>query len=166
MATAYSIDAQRLREVATYNPDTGLFYWKSSHGGRRADGKPAGAKTRAGYIRISLDGTDYLAHRLAWLYHYGAWPENVVDHINGDRADNRIQNLRDVPHWANLQNTQTISQNNNTGARGVTRLKNRYRAEIQVNGQRIHLGVFDTVEEAANSYINAKNSGVGFLHNR
>src|SRR5690606_29052356 len=109
---------KRLKELVSYDPKSGKFFWLdrareefstsqaygvfiSQYLGREAGGKQGG-----GYLRFSVDGKHYLAHRLAWLYVHGKWPSDQIDHINGDRSDNRIDNLRDVTHAENRRNTK------------------------------------------------------------
>lgn len=88
-----ALTVEKVREILNYNPDTGFIYWKCRLPSRRKD-LLAGTLTRAGYWQVSLMCKTYLAHRVAWALHYGAWPSAQVDHINRDRADNRIVNLR------------------------------------------------------------------------
>lgn len=152
MAGAYSITADRVKELLDYNAETGVFYWRGDRGGRQFTGKPAGCKLPNGYIEICIEGWRIKAHRLAWLYHHGEFPKHVIDHINGKRDDNRIVNLRDVTFAANLQNQSAISENNATGIRGVSRVRNKYRVELQANGKRYHVGMFTTLEDAAKAY--------------
>ena len=122
MADKHSIDY--LRSRLDYDPDTGIFTWRN---GPRA-GKPAGSVKRKGKdhcragqphnVKISVESSPYLAHRLAWAFVHGAWPEHVIDHISGDVTDNPISNLRDVPQRVNLQNSRR-HKDNQTGVTGV-----------------------------------------------
>lgn len=102
MAPKIDITADYVRSRLHYDPATGLFVWCKSRSHRV--GKPAGWKKRDGYIYIRLDGRLWSAHRLAWLHHYGEHPRNTIDHINRDKTDNRIANLRDVSFLENMQN--------------------------------------------------------------
>jgi|SRR5262249_13953776 len=88
------VTAERLREVLSYDPETGTFTWRVSGGGRRTSGV-AGHHDRAwkGYVCIAVDGRKYRAQRLAFLYMTGDWPPAQIDHINGDTSDNRWANL-------------------------------------------------------------------------
>lgn len=142
------ITQKRLHELLDYSPDTGLFTWKVARAGRIKAGDVAGNLNNTGYIQITVDGTAYYAHRLAWLYIHGKFPENHIDHINGVRDDNRISNLRDVTPQ---ENTSTLLSRKNTsdnmplgktGVKGVSvhRKKNkdgtvyeRYLAQIVEN---------------------------------
>jgi hypothetical protein len=149
-----TLTAEHLRARLHYNPDTGVFTWLSSPSRKAVTfvGKPAGC-VKNGYITIGIDRVDYPAHRLAWLYVYGEWPAERIDHINLDRADNRISNLRQCTHSQNLANTRARSTNS-SGYKGVyfhTGAK-RWQAKIKVNYRSKHLGFFDTKEEAADAY--------------
>lgn len=155
MATDDPISIDRLKYLLAYNSITGNFRWRKSRGGQYAD-RIAGHKKTNGYVEIMVDGWLYGAHRLAWFYYHGEWPGNVIDHINGDRADNRIANLRHVSHAENVRNVSHKSKNSSAGYRGVWRYKDRFRAEVMVDGVRRNLGLFFTAEEASAAYVHAK----------
>ncbi|CAH0445688.1 hypothetical protein LMG10661_01872 [Ralstonia syzygii subsp. syzygii] len=148
---------ERVATLLTYDQTTGIFTWKVAKG-RVHKGSPAGAVLSNGYIGIRIDGVRYLAHRLAWLLIHGEWPQGEIDHINGSRHDNRIENLRDVPRSLNQQNQTRPQSSNTTGALGVSRAdaKGRFRARIFNDGRQHHLGTFKTVEEASQAYVFAK----------
>jgi hypothetical protein len=97
-----------------------------------------------------------MGHRAAWLYVHGKWPNGQIDHINGDRSDNRISNLRDVSHSVNQQNVHRPRRDNASGFLGVTRQKNLWTSQVTVSGKTLHLGLFKTPEEAASAYLEAK----------
>lgn len=149
------ITAARLRELLTYDPETGAFTNRVKRSRKVVPGEPAGG-LRCGYVAIRLDGRLYQAHRLAWLYMTGAWPAADVDHINGDRADNRWVNLRDVPHQANMQNQRRPRSDNKTGFLGVHRIGDRFGAQIKGPRGWLGLGYFATPEEAHAAYLKAK----------
>lgn len=156
MATP-NLTAARLRELLDYNPSTGLFHWRASLGSRAQKGRSAGTINSRGYIKICIDGSQYLAHRLAWLHANGGWPLQNIDHINGSRTDNRLCNLRDVAQGLNLQNQRTArADNKNSGMLGVRKFGGRWGACITVNKKRIHLGLFDTAQQAHEKYLSAK----------
>lgn len=146
------LTAKRLREVLSYYPDTGIFTWLV-----RARPGAAGCMDRLGYRRIMIDGVQYYAHRLAWLYIYGASPTNGIDHINGDPADNRICNLREATQAENNQNKRS-KRNGSSKYLGVSWYKRteKWQAHITVNGKQHFLGCFGTEEEAHSAYCAAK----------
>ena len=144
---------KQLFGLVCYDRDTGVF----SSVCPRYLGKPIGI-ARHGYWYVNVCGRAYRAARLAWFYVHGAWPKHHIDHINGDRLDNRITNLRDIPRQANNQNIHRPFKTNKTGFLGVDfdKRNNRYRASIRHNGSNRTLGRFDTPEEAHEVYLNAK----------
>jgi hypothetical protein len=151
------LTAERLREVLNYDSDTGAFTWKQSKGNQFTKaGMRAGSVHHDGYRVARVDGKGYLEHRLAWLYINGAWPPGDLDHINRDRADSRIANLRESCDLLNGQN-KSVASNNKSGARGVHWCKtyNKWRAVIRVNWKLKHIGRFNTVEEARAAYLEA-----------
>ena len=152
MAIIASITQERLKEVLDYDPETGHFAWKVNRGRVKA-GTPAGGVhtgiTGLKHIQIMIDGSRYYAHRLAWLYSHGEFPPADTDHINKNGMDNRIENLRCVSHSKSLRNS-TLSSNNTSGNVGVSWNKpvNKWVARIRVLGKRIHLGYFDSKDDA------------------
>lgn len=146
------VTVERLRELLSYDPETGIFTWRVPRGGRCKVGEVAGTVRERGYVNVCLDGALYRAHRLAWLYVYGTWPAGEVDHINGVTGDNRIGNLRDLPADVNCQNRASMS-NNKSGYTGVevreTARGTRFRGYMSVGKRQVKLGTFDTAEEAA-----------------
>src|SRR5262249_27119467 len=146
------LSAERLREVLHYCPETGLFYWLKSRGGA-SSGTDAGTSHKYGYRCITIDGTRYYAHRLAWLYVHGEHPTGEIDHRNGSPSDNRIANLRQCSHGQNMRNA--ARRRNRSGFKGVCRWRRKWKAQITVNGRNIHLGLFSTPQEAADAYVNA-----------
>lgn len=156
------IIAARVRELLHYDPATGVFTRKirlaQRHKvGDRADFLITGGNNE-GYCRVSFDSKRYLAHRVAWLYVYGKWPELDIDHINGDKVDNRLENLRDVDRSTNLQNQRRARKDNKSGLLGVTTFipSKKWRASVHMNGKRIHVGLYDSPEEAHQAYLVAK----------
>jgi hypothetical protein len=109
-----------------------------------------------GYQLVCVDGHKYPAHRLAWLIAHGVWPDGQIDHINGNRADNRLENLRDVPRAINAQNQRRAPKNSASGFLGVSRHNNRWRARITIDKRTVRLGTFDTPHQAYAAYLSAK----------
>ncbi len=145
--------------LVAYCPDTGVFTWRNNAGrwGRIRAGSQAGSYSH-GYRTIVLDGVRYPAHRVAWLLTHGDWPTGEIDHINGQRDDNRLCNLRDVPKLFNGHNRHGPNRDNKSSRLlGVTRNgKSGWMAQITVNGKRIYLGTYRTADVAHSRYIEAK----------
>lgn len=153
-----SILVEQLREELDYSPQTGEFRWKKADKmGPRLAGKIAGGVTSLGYWKIRVCGELYVAHRLAWLHVHGRWPAQQLDHINGDRADNRIENLRECSPGENSQN-RAKSKNNTSGFNGVSwsSATNNWRARIRINRKLLELGGYSTPEEAYSKYLEVK----------
>ena len=138
-----------LKSLLDYNPETGKFIWRVSKNNRVKCGSEAGTIQSSGHRRIGIDKKDYFAHRLAWLWYYGRWPENEIDHINHKPDDNRLKNLRDVSHKQNGKN-QSRFRNNTSGRIGVSWCKGnkKWRATIKANGKYMWLGYFKEKEDA------------------
>lgn len=149
------LTAERAREVFEYNPETGSLAWRKQVGSRRS-GSVAGNIQTKGYLRLCVDGRYYLLHRVAWLITHGEWPQDQIDHINGDRLDNRIANLRLATASQNCGNTGT-SKNNTSGFKGVSwsARARRWVSSIRVAGRRHWLGYFPSREAAAEAYAAA-----------
>lgn len=131
-----------LISVLEYNPETGVFKWKVTTSPKAVAGSLAGYINN-GYLKIGINGKQYPAHRLAWFYYYKEWPKNQIDHIDRNRQNNAITNLRDVSGSVNAHN-QTIDSTNTSGAKGVyySHQKQRWVAYIIVNRKNIYLGHF------------------------
>lgn len=147
------ISYERLHDALHYNPETGVFTRKIGSGTSKV-GDIAGYNLR-GYIRISIDNRQHEAHRLAWLYIYGYWPENEIDHIDRNPSNNSISNLREVSRQCNMRNTGML-KNNTSGIKGVHFDKNRCRwlAHIKINQKNVYLGRFENKIDAAISRYN------------
>jgi hypothetical protein len=147
------ITQTRLKILLNYDPDTGAFTWRLSR--RKCTvGSKAGCLMRHGYITIRLDDRLYTAHRLAWLHVHGVWPSEQLDHINKNRSDNRICNLREATNAENAQNQKR--RDNKSGFSGVRKENKKWLAEIKVNYKVTRLGLFETPEEAHAVYLKAK----------
>lgn len=152
-----TLTQERLKELFEYSPDTGEFIRKIYSNTRWRPGQVAGT-LRNGYIVINIDGDIYQSHWLAFLYCYGRWPAEYIDHINGNKADNRIENLREATRSQNLQNIKGAQRNNKTGLLGASLNKatGKYQSKITANGRTIYLGLFNTAEEAHIAYMAVK----------
>ena len=148
-----------VEQLLAYDPETGEFRWKVSRGTASA-GRRAGCNNGRGYTHIRLLRKNRYAHRLAFLLMTGRLPLEQIDHKDGDRANNRWENLRVVTATENQQNRKQAQRNNASGFLGVTACtnskKNPWAARIIVGYKKLHLGVFLTPEEAHAAYLAAK----------
>lgn len=163
-----------LDECLTYNKTTGNFYWKDRPRhhfkndswqktfNRKNSGNIAGNHNANGYVRIWISGENYLAHRLVFLLLDGEWPLNV-DHINGITNDNRYGNLRNTSSSINQRNRK-LNKNNTSGVPGVVRRRNKWRAQITLNGVITRLGTYEVLNDAINARKQAE-VGHGFHQN-
>ena len=151
----YSLTAKKLRSLLHYNPGTGVFIWLVAKKGHRA-GLPAGADHNRGYRTITVNGAAYLAHRLAWLYMTGEWPKHLIDHKDGDKKNNRWENLREATPRQNGQN-RGAQKNSKSGVKGVSwsLLHGKWTARIKAGGVYRNLGYFSTIDAAADAYNEA-----------
>jgi hypothetical protein len=144
-----SMNIDALQSLMRYEPETGHIYWLALGKGRIKK-KPAGTLLRSGYVGICVGVKRWQAHRLAWALHYGAWPSDQIDHINGVKTDNRICNLRQATNSQNGKNLG-LSKANTSGVKGVSfeKYTARWKASIRVDGKNISLGRFDSIAAAA-----------------
>lgn len=149
---------EHLKELLQYAPETGLFSWRVTRGRHARPGAPAGVlhkakRSNSAYVRIKIDGKSYFAHRLAFLYMTGKWPELLPDHIDTDTLNNRWDNLREATPSQNQANRKA-RRDNKSGFKGVFYIERdkAYCAEIQVNGRQIRLGYFDSPALAGAAY--------------
>ena len=146
---------EQLNELFTLNPEEGILRWKIDRGYQALKGQEAGYVS-LGYRMIKISQIRYQAHRLIWVMVTGEWPKHEIDHINGNRLDNRFSNLRDVSTRVNQQNKHKPRSDSTTGVQGVFPYGTRYLSSIRANGITHKLGVFDTVQEASVAYSTAK----------
>ena len=148
----------RLKEILSYNAETGDFTWikKPYPQARCAVGSTAGSIHKHGYIVIGIDGKQYQASRLAWVYVNGDVLCLFIDHINGNRKDNRISNIRVATQQQNNHNTRNPRSDNSTGYLGVSISRGKFVAQIGMNGHNKFLGYFESAADAHGAYINAK----------
>lgn len=125
-----------------YDPQTGVVYWRKPLSRKHKPGDSAGWVSH-GYRRVTFKGARLAEHRVAWLLFYGCWPLHEIDHINQNKLDNRISNLRDVPKALNQKNTR-LPTNNTSGVQGVCWIERdaAWSAVINDNGKTIYLGYF------------------------
>lgn len=156
-----SLTIARLYEVLDYDPITGAFRWiRRQPAGRPSQGGIAGTLTSRGYREIFIDRKKYRASRLAWFYMTGNWPDEEIDHKNRVKDDDRWENLRGATSSQNKANTALTSRNT-SGVKGVSWYRDprwnygSWTACIRRNGKTVHLGYFDTIEEAGTAYAKA-----------
>lgn len=150
---------ERLKELLEYDPDTGWFTRRVQVNNRCA-GIIAGSINEDGYVSIGIDNKRYLAHRLAWLYIYGKWPDYDIDHRDKDKSNNSINNLRLAIEGINNYN-RDAQINNILGVKGVKQHGNKYIARRTIRGNTIYLGIFNTIEEATKAYDEAAQKHLG-----
>lgn len=152
----------RLKFLFDYDPETGDFTRRVSVAPNARAGEIAGYINGDGYVNFRVDGVIYQAHRLAFLYMTGEFPDSDVDHIDLNKANNAWRNIR--PANGTLNNANKPLQSNNTvGYKGVSRHNGgpKFRADVKVNGKKKYLGCFSTPEEAHAVYVKAANAMYG-----
>jgi len=161
MATQ-NLTAERLRFLFHYDRETGTFTRRIKTTIRTAICEVAGYPAKRGSWDICIDYRRYKAHRLAWLYEFGTWPDGEIDHIDGNPHNNAIRNLRIATSTQNKQNQHRARIDNKSGYLGVhlhclsKTGEERWRARIQVDKKSVHLGLYETPEAAHAAYIAAK----------
>lgn len=147
-------EIDKLKAHVSYCPETGDFVRKLPTGLR---GRVTGHQQSCGYIQIVIDRKYYYAHRLAWLFVTGSWPKSQIDHIDGDRKNNRFSNLREASNSENQQNTK-LRSDNTSGFPGVSWSKkaNQWKAKITIEGRQKHISYRDTPEQAYADYLREK----------
>jgi hypothetical protein len=167
MTKSKILPIELVRKLVSYDTETGILTWLPREAGLFKDGKKikkegraalwnaawagreAGGISNQGYRVLEINGKAFLCHRISWAIFYGEFPRNQIDHINGNRSDNRISNLREVTAEGNAKNRK-VRVDSRSGVSGVSQLPGgRWRASIAINGKRTHLGVYSTVEAAS-----------------
>lgn len=148
MKTDHTLTAERLRELVEYRD--GALYWRDP-GRKHAKGPIGTPAGHAGRLQVHIGGVARYAHRVIWLYHYGKWPTEQIDHINGDKHDNRIENMRVLTNAENARNADR-----NGVSFDIRKAANPWRARIMVEGKAISLGYWATREDAHAEYLRAK----------
>lgn len=143
-----------LKQMLRYEPDTGLLFWTDT-APKAVKGKQAGTLNR-GYTVVMYKAQFFKAHRLAWLLTYGKWPKRGLDHIDGNKSNNRISNLREADDVVNQQNRDRARVDSRSGLVGASPYRRRWKSQIRVEGEVKYLGVFDTAEMAHQAYMEAK----------
>lgn len=151
-----ALTAEMLRHYLRYDARAGIFTRSVQTTPAVRVGDIAGTVARNGYVQIQVAGGLHYAHRLAWLYVTGTFPAHQIDHINGDRSDNRWGNLRDATLSLNQQNRKRAKAGSKSGLLGVSESFGKWEGRIFVDGKQIRLGRFDTPNEAHAAYVNAK----------
>ena len=144
-----TLTQSHLKEILDYNENTGVFTWKTPKKYGLKIGSKAGTNEN-GYIAITIDSVKYKAHRLAWLYKFGKFPDKHIDHINKIRNDNSIKNLREANHCENGQN-RLLNKTNTSGYRNVcySKTRDKWYASLRFKGKIVYSGFFDTAKEAS-----------------
>lgn len=154
MSANAGVSIEELRGALSYDSETGHLTWLVKKPGRIRT--MAGGVNSRGYVVLSFNGRQLKATRVAWALHYGKWPDGVIDHINHDKQDNRLCNLRDVSVAVNTQNQVRAMAGSRSSLLGVFPAGSRWASKLVVNGRRVYLGVFATPEEAHSAYVEAK----------
>ncbi|WP_020184800.1 HNH endonuclease signature motif containing protein [Methylopila sp. 73B] len=154
MSTPKLITIDRVRHVFSYDGATGILSWRISTTNRVRAGEAVGSLNRYGYLATTIDGNRQMVHRLIWAFVYGKWPDEFLDHINGDRSDNRLCNLREASALQNAWNCRRHADSV-TGVKGINFHKGRkkpFQARIYRSGTVKSLGYFSTIDEADAAY--------------
>jgi len=142
------ITQSEVKKLLNYNKDNGTFVWNENRSSKIKAGDIAGSIQKTGYIHLKINYVAHLAHRIAWLYHYGYMPK-FIDHINRDRTDNRIENLRECSLSQNQFN-RGIQKNNTSGVKGVSwnKSSNKWLVQFRIYNDNKYIGYFEDLELA------------------
>lgn len=157
MAAGRELTQSELVQLFAYDATTGNLHWIVSRSNKVKAGSVVGSIKKSGYRHIGIGRAVYRAHRLVWIFHYGAVPsDKIIDHVNNDPSDNRIENLRLATMAQNKANS-TKPSHNTSGFKGVSfdPKAKRWRARIVLQGRRFSIGRFKTPQEAHQAYCDA-----------
>ena len=158
---ARNLTPEIVREALDYDHESGVMRWRSD-GRRWKAGDIAGTMNIEGYLSVCVKGFGAKLHQVCWLHFHGYWPTGYVDHINGNKLDNRIANLRDVSNQVNCQNIFEPRKGKRSGLplgvilQRAGRTNPNYGAQIKINQKSVHIGSFSTPEAAHEAYLEAK----------
>lgn len=150
------MNEELIKRLLRYDAVTGQLYWRENRGKHRAGDEAGNVHKGSGYVRVEVAGVGMSAHRVAWFLHYGSWPKDQIDHINHNKTDNRIGNLREATNGQNRANTRSSSKYGVKGVSFKPWLKDRpWEARITSNKKVMSLGCYATKEEAHQAYCEA-----------
>ena len=152
MNNVKELTQEYLKKILKYSSTTGKLIWLTNMKNNKVKNKEAGTITQYGYVQIRINNKLYLGHRLIWLHQYGVWPKNHIDHINGIRNDNRIENLREATSRDNNLN-RGIHRKGHLAGTSFHKRDKKWNAKIVINGQSIYLGAYNTPLEAHLAYM-------------
>ena len=147
----------KLSEVLRYELETGLLFW-TDKAHKSVKNKRAGTPNHLGYIIVLFKGKPYYAHRLAWFLTHGVWPNQMIDHIDGNTSNNVLSNLRNVDNKANQYNRHKARVDSKSELMGASPFRDKWRAQIKRNGIIKYLGLYNTAFEAHGAYQQEKNT--------
>lgn len=149
-----------LKSILTYDEVSGIFFWKKGIVFPRMRSNRQAGSNKSSYVKIKVGAKHYQAHRLAWLFYYGAWPKHQIDHIDRNKHNNRISNLREATPSQNSHNKQ-FKLGMGWSHHGVKKCKGKFRCTINNGGKKIKIGVFNSLEEAINARMVYKEKFMG-----
>jgi hypothetical protein len=152
------VTAERLRQLLSYDPESGTFRWLVTRSRGAKAGDIAGWRATNGYVKITIDGRHYYAHRIAWMFSHGEFPPSLLDHINGIKDDNRVSNLRLANKSQNSANSKRRATNV-SGVKGISWVPSRGKWQARI--KHIHLGLFNSRKEALDAYVNSASEHFG-----